>query len=164
MTLAALEGFDFLMTFKAHISSHGLEIEMHTESLGAPSIAGLHYYFALHGNTGHVKMKCKGQYGDKGNWRDIPPRWLDSSGELNFDLNEESDYTFTPISADFSGEAELITPSNTLKIHYKTNSDENAFQLYHPPGASFACIEPVTAKDPRALKQRKNTLFVKIYP
>ncbi len=164
MTLAALEGFDFLMTFKAHITAHGLEIEMHTESIGRPSIAGLHYYFALGDHSGHVKMKCKNQYGDKGQWRDIPSRWLAPSGEVNFDLSEESDYTFTPISSDFSGEALLTTPSHNLKIHYKTASDENAFQLYHPPGASFVCIEPVTAKDPRDLKQRKNTLFVKILP
>jgi hypothetical protein len=164
ITLAALEGFDFLMTFKAHISPSGLEIEMHTDSINHSSIAGLHYYLALKDSSGSVKMKCKNEYGDKGVWKQIPERWLDSTGELNFNLNEESDYTFSPISSDFSGKALLETLSHKLTISYKTASDENAFQLYHPPGASFVCIEPVTAKDPRDAKQKKNTLFVKILP
>ncbi len=164
MTLAGLEGFDFLMTFKAHISVHGLEIEMHTDSIGKPSIAGLHYYFALNGTTGHVQMKCGPEYGDKCIYRKIPDRWLDKEGSLNFDLREEADYTFNPESPDFTGSALLTTPTHTLKIHYKTASPENAFQLYHPPGATFVCIEPVTAKDPRKANQKKNSLFVKIYP
>jgi hypothetical protein len=163
MTLAALEGFDFLATFKAHLSPNGLEIEMHTESIGKPSICGLHYYLALKDHSGHVKMNCKPQYGDKGVWRDIPPRWQDPTGGLNFDLSEESDYTFNPASPDFSGSALLETPSHKLQINYKTLSDENAFQLYHPQNASFVCIEPVTARDPRAAKQKKNTLFVSMH-
>ena len=164
ITLAALEGFDFLMTFKAHISTQGLEIEMHTESVGKPSIAGLHYYYALGNHSGHVKMNCSNKYGDKTVWRDIPTRWLDGEGHLNFDLSEEADYTFSPISTNFSGVAHLISPSHNLKIQYHTNSDEHSFQLYHPPGASFVCIEPLTSKEPRNAKQRKNALFVQISP
>ena len=163
MTLAALEGFDFLMTFKAKLSSHGLEIEMHTDSVGKPSIAGLHYYYALTNHTGFVTMNCKNQYNDKRQWHHIPARWQDQ-GRLRFNLNEESDYTFIPASTDFSGEAILETGLHTLKIQYKTASDEHSFQLYHPQDASFVCIEPLTAKDPRNAKQRKNTLFVKITP
>lgn len=164
ITLAALEGFDFLMTFKAHISLSGLEIEMHTDSLHHPSIAGIHYYFALKNQCGFVKMKCKNEYGDKGFWKPIPERWLDSQGDLNFDLREESDYTFSPSNPDFTGEAILQTEGHLLTISYKTTTDENAFQLYHPEGSSFVCIEPVTAKDPRDAKQKKNALFIKIHP
>ncbi len=163
MTLEALEGFDFSMTFKAHLSLQGLEIEMHTNSVQKPSIAGLHYYFALKNHEGFVTMNCKNQYGDKGFWRHIPSRWQDQ-GHLHFNLQEESDYTFIPVSTDFSGIALLETSSHKLKIEYKTGSDEHSFQLYHPQDASFVCIEPVTAKDPRNAKQRKNSLFVKITP
>ena len=137
---------------------------MHTDSIGKPSIAGLHYYYALNGTTGNVQMKCAPEYGDKCIYRPIPSRWQDKEGNLNFDLAEEADYTFNPISPDFTGEALLTTPTHTLKIHYKTATPENAFQLYHPPGATFVCIEPVTAKDPRKANQKKNSLFVKIYP
>lgn len=28
-------------------------------------------------------------------------------------------------------------------------SEENCWQLYHPEGASFVCIEPISSQDPR---------------
>jgi galactose mutarotase-like enzyme len=116
----------------------------------------------LHDHKGFVKMKCQKQYGDKGILRDIPLNWLDENGELNFDLNEPSDYTFRPLSSDFKGEATLQTGSYEIRIDYQTLNDENAFQIYHPEGASFVCIEPVTAKNPREMKQRKNSLLARI--
>jgi hypothetical protein len=160
ITLASLEGFDFLMTFKANLTDNGLEIEMHTDSMIKPSIAGLHYYLALGLGPYSVKMKCQKQYGDKGILRDIPERWMDENGDLNLDLKESIDYTFRPSLQNFTGKAYLETQTHTVEIEYKTLNDENAFQIYHPEGASFVCIEPVTAKNPRDMRQKKNSLSV----
>jgi len=163
ITLAALEGFDFQMSFQAQISDVGLEIEMIVNSEKKPSIAGLHYYYALDNKSGIVKMHCKDRYNDMGMFKPIPEKWQENDpNHLCFNLEEESDFGFHPISENFSGEAMLKTKSHNLHIHYKTDSDENAFQLYHPKDASFVCIEPVTAKNPRDAKQKKNHLKVQL--
>ena len=163
VTLAALEGFDFQMKFNAHLSDDGLHIELIVNSESKPSIAGLHYYLATSEGKGSVKMNCEEKYNDMGVWKPIPKDWQeDDPNHLRFDLNEESDYGFRPLSENFSGDALLTTKSHQLKIHYKADSDEHAFQLYHPKGASFVCIEPVTAKNPRDAKQKKNHLRVNL--
>jgi len=163
ITLAALEGFDFQMKFKAHLAEDGLAIDMRVDSEKRPSIAGLHYYYALDDCAGVVKMTCDAQYNDMGVWKSIPKGWQESdANHLRFDLQEESDYGFRPIGKKFTGDAHLQTKSHKLHIHYKTDSEEHAFQLYHPKDASFVCIEPVTAKNPRDAKQKKNHLQVKI--
>lgn len=163
ITLAALEGFDFKMSFKAHLLNDGIEITYDVESEGSPSIAGLHYYYALEDNAGCVKMHVKDKYNDMGVWKEIPDEWKDQSqGDLSFDLKEESDFGFRPLSEMHQGDAILETGKRKMRIHYETGSDENAFQLYHPKDASFVCIEPVTAKNPRDAKQKKNHLKARI--
>ncbi len=163
VTLAALEGFDFKMEFKAHLSQNGIEINYNVESDTSPSIAGLHYYYALENREGIVSMSVEDNYNDMGVWKPIPAMWRNKeTNELAFDLKYESDFGFRPKTRDFSGNATLVTGNRKLNIQYETNSDENAFQLYHPEGASFVCIEPVTAKNPRDAKQKKNHLKVRI--
>lgn len=161
VTLAALEGFDFQMKFKAQLAEEGLKIDMQVESESHPTIAGLHYYYRLEDAKGSVKIHCQDKYNDMGTWKEIPKQWQeDDSNHLRFDLMQESDYGFRPLSDNFSGDALLTTRSHQLRVHYETASDENAFQLYHPKNSSFVCIEPVTAKNPRDAKQKKNHLQV----
>ncbi len=163
MPLSALEGFDFEMNFNAQATANGLEVEMNVESPTAPTIAGLHYYYALDNHAGVVRMSSQDQYNDMGTLKPIPPEWKDpENGALAFNLKWASDYGFRPRTQDFSGDAELATGTRRLHIHYQAGSDEQALQLYHPLGASFVCIEPVTAKNPRDAKQRKNHLKVRI--
>lgn len=163
ITLAALEGFDFEMSFKAKLNSKGLHIDFFVESEKHASIAGLHYYYALDNNKGRVLIECDGLYNDMGSWKPIPKAWQGhDSNLLDFNLDNASDFGFLPNRPSYTGDATLETKTHKLHIHYKTNSDENAFQLYHPQGASFVCIEPVTAKNPRAAKQKKNHLQVTI--
>ena len=163
VTLAALEGFDFKMSFKAHLLNDGIEINMHVDSEKMPSIAGLHYYYALDNGEGVVKMKVQDTYNDMGVWREIPDKWRNTEKEeLSFNLKEKSDYGFKPNRSDFSGDAILETGSRQLHIHYETDSEENAFQLYSPDKATFVCIEPVTASNPRDAKQLQNHLKVRI--
>ena len=162
VSLASLEGFDFQMDFKAHATSTGLEIDYKVSSETSPTIAGLHYYLALENNSGIVHMNVSNTYNDMGTTKPIPKRWLDQERQLAFPLSEESDYTFLPNKADFSGMALLKSNQRQLKIEYQTASQENAFQLYHPKGASFVCIEPLTAKNPRNAQQKNNHLKVRI--
>lgn len=159
ITLAALEGFDFFMHFKAEVTSQGLVIDYRVESEGKPSIAGLHYYYTID-DSSVVKIPCQDRYNDMGVWRPIPKEWQeDEAGYLSFNLHEECDYGFRPITP-LVGEATLLTKTHTLKIQYTAETDENAFQLYHPKNASFVCIEPVTAKNPREAKQTKNHIQI----
>lgn len=162
IALSSIEGFDFTMGFKGNLIHNGIEIELHAESKIVPSIVGLHYYLALDNKKGIVKMLSKDEYNDMGVWKKIPERWKGPNSYLCFNLEEESDYGFIPQSADFSGKAVLEMPSVNVQVSYKANSDENAFQLYHPLNASFVCIEPVSAKNPREAKQYKNHLKVRI--
>lgn len=160
VTFAALEGFDFEMHFKATITAKGLEIDMYVESEKVPSIAGLHYYYALTHKKGFVKMRCNDHYNDMGLSKPIPDAWKDpTTGDLHFNLDNESDYTFWPTEP---REVILETGNHKLRICYQTDTDEHGVQLYHPKGESFVCIEPVTAKNPRAVKQKRNHLKVNI--
>lgn len=163
IALEVFEGFPFEMRFKAHISEQGLIIDYHVESKEKPSIAGLHYYYAMESNDAVVKMRCSDRYNDMGTWRPVPKEWQEEdANHLSFDLHQEYDYGFRPLGLDFTGDATLVTKTHELNIHYKTDSDEHAFQLYHPKNASFVSIEPLTAKNPREARQMKNHLQVTI--
>lgn len=163
VTLAALEGFDFEMIYKAHLTKDGMEISMSVESKEAPTICGLHYYYALDPGKSVVKMDVDDYYNDMGHWKIIPQEWKDKDiGLLAFDLQQGSDFGFLPKREDHTGQATLCTGNRELKITYQTDSEENAFQLYHPKDASFVCIEPVTAKNPRAAQTKKHHLQVHI--
>ena len=163
ITLKALEGFDFKMVFKATLLDDGLHITMDVESVGSASIAGLHYYYAIPPGGAKVYIDAQDSYNEMGTWRPIPKKWLGKEGHgVCFDLNEESDAGFLSNRINHTGHARLETSLYSLIIDYETSSDENAFQLYHPKEASFVCIEPVTAKNPRDAKQMKNHLNVHI--
>jgi len=159
-TLASLEGFNFQLKFSAHLTSKGLDIKYHVESEESDTTIGLHYYLNLPGKTGSVSMKCKPQYNDMGTFKDIPQEWKDKNGLLNFDLSMASDYGFFPDTSDNSGEATLHAQDHKLKVSYKAGSEQNAFQLYHPKDSDFVCIEPVSAKNPRAPEGKKHSLHI----
>ena len=161
-TLASLEGFNFKLNFNCHLTSRGLEIKYHVEGDMHPTTIGLHYYLSLPDKKGFVSMETKEHYNDMGTLKQIPDEWLETAGKLKFDLKNESDFGFFPNSEDNKGSAILSTPSHSLKISYEAKSEQNAFQLYHPKGASFVCIEPVSAKDPRAPIGTDHTLYIKL--
>ena len=162
VTLASLEGFNFKMDFSCHLTNTGLDIDYHVISENHPSTIGLHYYFSLPEKKGFVTIPCKSKYNDMGNWKTIPNNWLNKEKSLYFNLDEESDYGFLPNTDNNKGVAFLQTPSHNIKISYKANSSEHAFQLYHPKDATFVCIEPVSAQDPRKPSGTDHKLQVKI--
>ena len=161
-TLASIEGFNFRMNFSCHLTNNGLNIDYDITSDGHPCTIGLHYYLALPNKTGRVKIPCNKQYNDLGTWKDIPKEWLDDDNNLDFDLSNKSDFGFIPNTDNNTGSAILETEIYSLKISYKAHSDQHAFQLYHPENSSFVCIEPVSAKDPRASHGSEHKLNIKI--
>lgn len=57
----------------------------------------------------------------------------------------------------------LNTESHEIHILYCTPSPEEcSCQVYHPKGASFACIEPISARNPRSPVLNHSILEVKI--
>lgn len=163
ITLAALEGFDFEMSFKAHITKKGLEIDYKVTSHDKPSIAGLHYYYRIN-EFAKVTMQCRPEFNDKVSWKPIDKKWLKGEdGQLLLTEKDDCDYAFLPDSEkENEGEVLYETKTHKLKIHYKTTNEENSFQLFHPQDAGYFCIEPVTAKNARQAKNKTNHLEVEI--
>lgn len=161
-TLASFEGFNFELKFHAKVTASGLDIKYSVSSQMHPSTIGLHYYLSLPDKKGIITMKSKDQYNDMGTFKDIPKEWKDKDGNLSFNLDRAADFGFWPDSSDKCGQALLSTPSHKLKISYKADSEQNAFQIYHPKDASFVCIEPVSAIDPRAPSGTDHKLHIKL--
>ena len=88
--------------------------------------------------------------GDNGEKKSLLPEWgVGSDHLLKFDLSRSADYTFYPYPEKSKGEITLETNAYTLVTQYAAQSQENSWQLYHPEGASYVCIEPLSAQDPR---------------
>ncbi len=145
--LAELEGQNFIMTYKGELTPEGLKIGMSVVS-DADSIVGIHYYYNLPGGRGKVISRVQDKYYDPNVLKNVPKEWI-KEGKLVFDLNNEADYAFHPAPDPLKGHIELETETHKLITAYTCLSQENAWQLYHPAGTDFVCIEPVSAQDPR---------------
>lgn len=147
--LSSLEGQNFTMDFRVELKKTGLSLHLSVVSDTA-SLVGIHYYYALPQGKGKVISNTQNQYIKEGKLTSIPQQWsFDAQQRLTFDLKEEADFTFRPYPNLLNGEILLETESYHLKTTYSSNCAENCWQLYHPKGASFVCIEPISAQDPR---------------
>ena len=147
--LSALEGQNFTYAFQAELTPSGLALDLSVAS-DADSLVGIHYYYHLPQGTGHVISQIQKTYIDVGQRKPIPDTWsIDSQHRLTFDLSQAADFTFFPFPNPLQGTILLDAVTYRLKTTYTCLSQENAWQLYHPTGASFVCIEPISAQDPR---------------
>lgn len=147
--LSVLEGQNFKMTYAAELTTVGLNIEMSVVS-DTDSLVGIHYYYHLPKGKGTVMSRVQKQFIEGGNKRAIPDTWdLDAQHLLRFSLDNEADFTFYPFPDPLEGKILLDAVSHQLLTTYSCISQENSWQLYHPAGASFVCIEPISAQDPR---------------
>lgn len=149
VSLAELEGQNFKMNFKATLTESSLEIDYDVVS-DTDSLVGIHYYYALPQGKGTVTSQ-------------VQPKWIGPNGKqslpdfiqvndqciMSFHLDHEVDYTFYPFPNPREGKIILDTGAYQLVTAYQCMSQENCWQLYHPKGASFVCIEPISAQDPR---------------
>jgi hypothetical protein len=161
-SLSTLEGVDFTMNYEAELTPEGLEISLKVSS-DRLSVIGLHYYYALPPGKAVVTAQVQEQYNDMGQFKPMPKPWMkEGSHLLQFDLKEPADYGFLPFLKDFSGSVHLETATHGLRIRYRGMNDEVSWQLYHPQNATFVCIEPMSAKNPRGLTASSSELSVQI--
>ena len=90
--------------------------------------------------------------------------WLKDKKELFFkvDKDVEADFGFRPYNDALETQIELDAQSYKLQINYQASTRENAWQLYHPTDATYICLEPVSAKNPREPKSLSSELKVQI--
>jgi D-hexose-6-phosphate mutarotase len=152
VTLKELEGQDFVMSYRAKMVPEGLELHLSVKS-DTESVVGLHTYYALGGGNGSVIARVKDKYVDKSTYKPIPSTWnYRSDHTLTYTLDQECDYGFHPFPDPLTGMIELSCPDRRVRVAYFCENEENSFQLWHPLQASFVCIEPLSAKDPRKPK------------
>lgn len=147
--LAELEGQNFKMTFLAELTPEGLILDLAVVSDTA-SLVGIHYYYHLPNNRGTVISRIQNNYIENNERKKIPEEWhLDAQHTLKMPLDRNIDWTLYPFPKPLEGNILLDTETHQVHTTYWCASQENSWQLYHPEGASFACIEPISSQDPR---------------
>lgn len=161
--LKDIEGKSFELTYQADLTEDGLFIKYSMKS-DKPSVIGLHYYYALPEEEAIVKAFVEPNFHHPDGWKPIPAFWLTDKQMLNFKVDKEAiiDYGFRPFNDAFETQIELNTFSYKVQINYQASSHENAWQLYHPQSATYVCIEPVSAKNPREAKSLSSELKIQI--
>lgn len=159
-TLKELEGQDFEMRFDIRLIPSGLRLKLEVVS-DKPSMCGFHYYYKL-GPNPIVHAPVKDQYNDQGIIKPLPPEWKKDK-QLYYDLTLETDFGFIPSESPFEHKIIYQNDNYELNVHYlPAHPEEVQFQLYSPKGASFVCIEPMSAKEPRKPKLKHSLLEMKL--
>ncbi len=159
--LSVLEGFSFDMVLTASLLPRGLSLDFSIES-EEPSVIGLHYYYTLPFGEGRVKGVVENNYRDGDKQKPIPPSFLDSEGNLSFDASQEVDFGFIPKKQNDTFEILYENAQFTLKISFFVDPGEASWQLYRPKEASYICIEPLSAKNPKHPVCKKSRLKINI--
>lgn len=161
ISLSTLEGQDFEMTYEARLLSTGLFIEYSVQS-EKPSVIGLHYYYALTG-PGNIVGEIQPTYRNGDTWKPLPQKWAgEKSTHLDFPLPTPADYGFIPSKkapTNHDYQVILNTSAYSLHLNFNTASDkEYSCQVFHPKGASYVCVEPISARVPPQPLLNSNTL------
>lgn len=160
--LADLEGQQFQMSFAAALTPEGLKLDLSVTS-DSDSLVGIHYYYRLPKGKGTIFSRVQNRYIVSRELKPIPGEWnYDAQHRLVYPLNQETDFTFHPFPDPKGGEILLKTDEYALKTTYSCSSEENSWQLYHPKGGSFVCIEPISAFDPRAANLTASALSINL--
>lgn len=151
--LKDIEGQDFTMKYDAALQPDGLHIELSVVS-ETDSLVGIHYYYHLPKNRGSVisGVQKKAIAVDQSTYA-LPPSWIQSAENqrVAIPLDDDIDLTFHPFPDPTKGEVVLDAVDYKLKTTFSSTNEECCFQLWHPKSASFVCIEPISANNPRAL-------------
>lgn len=147
--LAELEGQNFKITYTAELLPGGLKIDLSVVS-DTDSLVGLHHYYHLPNGSGIVTSRVQDYILENNERKRIPEGWdYDSQKVLKYRLDQAVDTTFYPFPDPLEGKIHLDAGTYQLLTTYSCLSQENCWQLYHPAGASFVCMEPISAQDPR---------------
>jgi hypothetical protein len=150
VSLKELEGQDFKMEFFAELDCRQLKLRLQVRS-DTDSLVGIHYYYRLPSERSFVEGQVAPKYMDQGESKQIPSSWNQGGpGGLAFCLEQEADFNFHPASnRPLESEILLKTSDYQLRTRYRCVNQENSWQLYHPKGSSYVCIEPMSALNPR---------------
>lgn len=147
--LSELEGQNFTMRYAAELEPGGLRIKLSIVS-DTDSLVGIHYYYRLPNGKGRVASRVQKKYRDAEGEKELSHHQLDASHVMHWELGGDAiDHTYYPYPDPLHGEIELETETYKLITKYGCVAQENCWQLYHPKDASFVCIEPMSAQDPR---------------
>lgn len=146
--ISKLQGQDFKMSLKAQLAPNGLSIHLSVVS-DFDSVVGFHYYYDLPKGQGTVSSNVLPKYRDVHDWKQIPQDWNYKNHELSYNLNQEADWGFQPFPNPLNGKIYLETLKYKLQVSYQSQCEENSWQLFRPQKASYVCIEPLSATNPR---------------
>lgn len=147
--LSTFEGQQFSMYFDIELAADGLHLDLSVSS-EVDSVVGIHYYYSLPEGKGSVESEIQPYYLDHNEKKAIPEHWnFSSQHQLKYDLKSPADYTLYPFPNPLEGKILLNAGSYRLMTEYRCRSQENCWQIYHPEGASFVCIEAISAQNPR---------------
>jgi hypothetical protein len=161
LPLSLLEGQDFTMRMDVVLTPSGLELNLSVVS-DTDSIVGIHYYYRLPDGRGTVTSDVKEMYYNPHELMKIPSTWNYQQHQLTYEMKEAADFAFHPFHNPLVGTITLQTSEYQLVTTYRSASQENAWQLYHPAGASFVCIEPLSAQNPRKANLSVSSLHIKL--
>lgn len=160
--LSTIEGQNFTMGLEAHLHEQGLFLNLSIVS-DTDSLVGIHYYYALPGGKGRIISEVQNQIRLQGELTPIPTDWdFDSQQRMVFDLEKEADFTFRSHPDPLKGSILLETTDYSLRTSYECLCEENCWQLYHPKDASFVCIEPISAQNPRHPKLTVSSISIRL--
>lgn len=142
MKLSDIEGQNFELVFKATLTDL-LRIEYSVVS-ETDSLVGLHTYYRLANKKGVVRAKVK-----------------ESPNDLVLEMDKPYDLNFHPFHPR-TGTIGLETAEYALEISYEAPSEEVSWQLFHPLDATYVCLEPISASNPRSPHLTSSSIDVKI--
>lgn len=149
VALSTLEGQNFKMTFTAEMTPNGLKIEISVVS-DSDSLVGIHYYYHLPQGKGTIFSEVQDKIIENQEIKPLPEQWREESKHrIKIALDRSIDCTFHPAPNPLKGNILLDAGTYCLRTQYESISQENSWQLYHPEGASFVCVEPISSQDPR---------------
>jgi galactose mutarotase-like enzyme len=152
------------MHLDALLLHDGLLVDYSIEA-DVPCVIGFHYYYPSTKDS-CVEGCVKPFYRTKEGWNGIEKSWYEEkSSKLHFCLDSEADFGFMPLQ-DPNSSSNLIslkTGKHHLLISYtSSNEDETSWQLFHPKGASYVCLEPLSALNPFNPVLKRNRLQMKL--
>jgi hypothetical protein len=147
-SLSDIEGQNFKMALSARMEEDGLHLNYSVVS-DSDSLVGLHYYYRVPAGPATVTADVQPTYTDQGKFHPIPEDWNYADHQITFDLSNEADYGFHPYQNPLAAQVTLKTSEYNLITRYRCANDENSWQLFRPAGASYVCIEPLSATNPR---------------
>lgn len=158
--LRELEGQDFTMHYQAHLSPRGLELNLSVES-AEPSVIGFHTYYNLVGGHGTISSFVQNLCRTTTGWSSLPKEWDYKKNNLTLPIKNFLDFGF--MSHDpLRGDITLHTGDYSVHITYQSTDPDHSFQVWHPEGKPFVCIEPLSSATPRQPSRCQSRLTVLI--